>query len=90
MMASERDPHGIVPDGFWELYDSIDEAKRKHSSTDFESERRCPECDSYRWMAKQDDLRKQSNRQPEPYRCRNCSHHFWVPSEPGESKEGEE
>lgn len=87
---ADKDPHGLLPEDFKRQYDSIREAEEKESSTDFESEKRCPECDSHRWRGKQDDLKRQPNRNPAPYKCLNCSHHFRIPSEPDESKEGEE
>ena len=49
MMSSQTDPHGIVPSEFWQLYDSIEEAKEAHrykprNRYDLE---RCPECDVF-------------------------------------------
>jgi ribosomal protein L37AE/L43A len=44
-----RDPYGIVPDGFYQLYDSIEEARREVESTFGDRNRdayRCPECGS--------------------------------------------
>jgi DNA-directed RNA polymerase subunit RPC12/RpoP len=73
------DPHGIIPESFWEHYDSLREAEQAPSTSDTAAEERCPECLSARVRLKQDSLREQPNREPENWKCLNCSEHFDQP-----------
>lgn len=80
-VENERDPYGIVPDGFYDRFDSIEEAKRcleRHNPP--ENEPRCPECHTT-------DIRKKrgqyasdaSHKKPETYYCKGCNSHFFKP-----------
>ena len=81
-MAAERDPHGIVPDGFYEQFDSVREAARDAEvTTDAADRTRCPECDStnlrYRPEATQSD--RPSHHGGTLYLCRTCEEEFDEP-----------
>ena len=78
------DPHDIIPEPFWQHYDSLREAEQAPSTSDTAGEERCPECLSARTREKRDRLRKQPNRRPEDYKCLNCASHFDRPLAPGE------
>jgi rubredoxin len=81
MMASERDPHDIVPDGFYDEFDSLADARRSLDSTGDERGC-CPECGRswirYRpgnTMAAESPQRNGD----ENYVCRRCGHTFDEP-----------
>jgi ribosomal protein L37AE/L43A len=82
-MASERDPHGIVPDEFWEEYDSIESARKHTEKGDLDDRLRCPHCASTAIDRKLGNQHSEcTHRRPEDYRCKNdrCYRHFDEPA----------
>jgi hypothetical protein len=82
MTYAERDPHGIVPESFWQRYDSIAAAQRD-AERQGTTQPRCPNrrCHSTRIQKKVGADSPQ--RKPGAYRCDNCGEHF---DEPAPSK----
>ena len=81
-MAAERDPHGIVPNGFYEKWDSVREAARDAEvTTDAADRTRCPECDStnLRYRPGPTVGEKSRHAEEELYKCRNCGASFDEP-----------
>ena len=84
-MASERDPHGIVPDEFWEEFGSIEAARSAPSSTDESERKRCPECGSPNISLKPGSIASDcTHRKDARYRCakEGCGVHFDEPEPP--------
>jgi len=77
----ERDPYGIVPDGFVERWgaSSIDEALRKAeqapSTTPDGEMRRCPDCGSVKIVSKPGH-KEMPNKRDEPLKCGECGAHL--------------
>ena len=84
-MASERDPHGIVPNEFWEEFGSIEAARSAPSSTDETERKRCPECGSVSIRQKASKPADHcTHRKDARYRCakEGCGAHFDEPELP--------
>ena len=82
-MAAERDPHGIVPDGFYDRWDSVKQASI-HASVDSDERDRgcCPECGStllrYR-SGGHGAASPPAHASDKTYTCRNCGNEFDEP-----------
>ena len=82
-MASERDPHNIVPAEFWDEYGSIEAARRAPSTTDQTEQERCPECDSINIHRKPNQISSHPDHRTDArYRCHKCGTHFDEPLPP--------
>jgi len=84
-MASERDPHGIVPNEFWEEFGSIEAARSAPSTTDESERKRCPECGSVSIREKASKPADYcTHRKDARYRCakEGCGVHFDEPEPP--------
>jgi DNA-directed RNA polymerase subunit RPC12/RpoP len=90
MMASEQDPHGIVPNSFWEMYDSLREAEREPTTTDTDTLPRCPDCRSHCIRQKPDTIADQPRAKEGDYKCKNCLNQFNSPLPPKKEQEGSE
>lgn len=89
MMASERDPHDIAPDGFFERFDGVQQASWDLSpTTDRADLTRCSECASTSITPKGDPIGTAvDHRKPGDWRCKSCGCHF---SEPAPSANDED
>lgn len=86
----ERDPHGIVPDSFWELYDSIEEARRNaENATDDDARKRCPAdgCASVHITPRSS---KPTSQTEHAWRCKRCGHRFDTPRASVDEEIGEQ
>lgn len=83
-MASERDPHGIVPDEFWDEFGTIEAAHKAPSTTDKAEQKRCPSCDSINIRHKPGAPvgSDPPHREDADYRCARCEAHFNEPKPP--------
>ena len=82
MMAAERDPHDIVPDGFYDEFDSVRQAARDAPvATDSDDRTRCPACGStnLRYRPGPTVAEKSRHAEEELYKCRNCGAAFDEP-----------
>ena len=82
MMAAEDDPHDLVPNGFYEKWDSVQEASMyAGTTTDAADRTRCPECDStnLRYRPGPTVGEKSRHAEQELYKCRNCGASFDEP-----------
>ena len=82
-MASERDPHNIIPDEFWEEFGSIEAARSAPSTTDEREQKRCPECESVNILKKAGQPADHpEHRRDFDFRCARCGFHFDEPKPP--------
>jgi len=80
--SRQRDPHGIVPDGFYAEYDSIHDAAAEVEATADGPEGRCPDCGRSVLVEKRaPEGLAPGNRKPGRYRCKSCGAHFDEPAE---------
>ncbi|MDR9382712.1 MAG: hypothetical protein RI560_13715 [Natronomonas sp.] len=86
-MASSRDPHGIVPDSFWEEFDSIEEARNQAETTPEEKKKRCPECRSTHLTPRSN---KPVSQTVHDWLCKKCRHSFDDPLPPLQEEVGEQ
>jgi len=90
-MAAERDPHGVVPSGFYDEWESIDKAARyMQRDSDIRDEKRCPDCASVQIERKSEAWTDDSVHKVETaYRCQksDCRAHFRAPA-PSANEEG--
>jgi ribosomal protein L37AE/L43A len=90
-MAAERDPHDIVPDGFYDEWDSIEQASRHmQRDSDILDEKRCPECGRTQIERKVDTIHDDlPHKVDTAYRCgkASCGAHFRAPA-PSANEEG--
>lgn len=90
MMASEHDPHDIIPDEFREEYGSLREAMREPTTSDPDTLPRCPECYSYNIRRKPDTIADKPQKKDGDWKCQNCLNHFSSPLPPKKEQEGSE
>lgn len=79
-------PEIDIPDGFESLRDALN----RHSTTPRDEQPRCPaeSCGSTEIVSKR-AAADHDRRQPEPWRCNRCGHHFSEPAAPVADREGE-
>jgi uncharacterized C2H2 Zn-finger protein len=90
-MAAERDPHDVVPEGFYQEWDSIDDAAL-YMERDGEilDDERCPECASVQIERKSEAWTADAPHKVDTaYRCTvdGCGTHFRAPA-PSANDEG--
>jgi ribosomal protein L37AE/L43A len=90
-MAAERDPHGVVPSGFYDEWDSIDKAARyMQRDSDILDEKRCPDCASVQIERKSEAWTAHAPHKVDTaFRCgkASCGAHFRAPA-PSANDEG--
>jgi ribosomal protein L37AE/L43A len=90
-MAAERDPHGIVPDGFYDEWSSIQRAAfYMDRAGDILDENRCPDCASAQIKRKPEAWTDDAAHKVETAYCcqrSGCRAHFRAPA-PSANEEG--
>ena len=81
----DRDPHGIIPDGFLDAYgastipEALDKAERAPSTTNPHTQPRCPDCGSIKCIPKPGHHEMDAKKDTK-FSCGECGHHFDQPA----------
>ena len=81
----DRDPHGIIPDGFLDAYgastipEALRKAERAPSTTNPHTQPRCPDCGSIKCIPKPGHHELYAKKDTK-FSCGECGHHFDQPA----------